>query len=326
MEPTGEAGVWRVTLPVPFALDHVHCYLVERPDGGYTLVDGGLTVPALEPRWARALSALDGPVREIFVTHHHPDHIGAVESLSALTGATVLQGGLDREQSHLWADPDTPDRERRHLLRHGVPDAAASAAAADTAQLSARIELPAHVRIVEPGDDVGGWTVVLLPGHADGHLALLRADVLIAGDAILEHISPHIGVHPETAADPLGRYLRSLRTLIDWSPRVALTGHRRAVHDVPGRARSLLEHHADRLESAERWLRASPRSAYCASQTLFPSELSASGRRFAVTETIAHLERLVVTGRATRFERDEGRVGYATAVHSLRRPVVAAIS
>jgi hypothetical protein len=37
---------------------------------------------------------------------------------------------------------------------------------------------------------------------------------------------------------------------------------------------------------------------------LFPSKLVASQRRFAVAETLAHLERLVVEGQAQRGEAD----------------------
>ena len=31
-------GAHRVTLPLPWALDHVHCYLLRRPSGGWLTI------------------------------------------------------------------------------------------------------------------------------------------------------------------------------------------------------------------------------------------------------------------------------------------------
>ena len=55
-----------------------------------------------------------------------------------------------------------------------------------------------------------------------------------------------------------------------------------------------------------------PRSAYEVSFDLFGAELKPASRRFAVAETLSHLERLVLEERAERVE-DVGVVAY-TAV------------
>ena len=44
-------GVHRVTLPLPWALDHVHCYAVDDPDG-WTIFDAGLGTPGTPPAGA----------------------------------------------------------------------------------------------------------------------------------------------------------------------------------------------------------------------------------------------------------------------------------
>ena len=61
-----------------------------------------------------------------------------------------------------------------------------------------------------------------------------------------------------------------------------------------------------------------PRSAYEVSFDLFGAELKAASRRFAVAETLSHLERLVLEERAERVE-DVGIVAY-TARQLGRRP------
>ena len=49
-----------------------------------------------------------------------------------------------------------------------------------------------------------------------------------------------------------------------------------------------------------------PRNAYEVSLELFGPDLDASERRFAVAETLAHLERLILEGRARRAGDDSG--------------------
>src|SRR5262245_54814286 len=117
-----DGGIRRVTLPLPTRPGHVHAYLLPGDDG-WTVVDTGLGLPDAKERWAAELDGVDGPVARIFVTHFHPDHVGAARDLAELTGAPVLQGRLDYEQCvQAWSD----DAWARVLVgwfhRHGVPD------------------------------------------------------------------------------------------------------------------------------------------------------------------------------------------------------------
>jgi glyoxylase-like metal-dependent hydrolase (beta-lactamase superfamily II) len=157
-------------------------------------------------------------------------------------------------------------------------------------------------RFLDPGDEVDGWRVEVLRGHADGHIVLLRDGVLLAGDTILAGITPAVGLYPDSRPDPLGDYLETLRRLEELAPRVAYTGHNRAVGDTAVRAREIAAHHARRLDDAQAALGAEPRNGYEVSLALFESDLSSTHRRFATAETLAHLERLVADGKAARVE------------------------
>ena len=81
-----EAGIRRVTFPLPLGIDHVHCYLLRGSDG-WTLVDTGLGL--METPWEAILDRLEEPVVRIFITHMHPDHVGGAEAAVAATGAPV---------------------------------------------------------------------------------------------------------------------------------------------------------------------------------------------------------------------------------------------
>jgi glyoxylase-like metal-dependent hydrolase (beta-lactamase superfamily II) len=113
-------------------------------------------------------------------------------------------------------------------------------------------------------------------------------------------ITPAIGLYPNSRPDPLGDYLGSLRWYEERAPRVAYTGHREAVTDPAARAAEIAQHHVQRLARTEEALDGTPLSAYDVSLALFESDLSSTLRRFATAEALAHLERLVLEGRASR--------------------------
>jgi glyoxylase-like metal-dependent hydrolase (beta-lactamase superfamily II) len=124
--------------------------------------------------------------------------------------------------------------------------------------------------------------------------------VLIGGDHLLRRISPAIGLYPDSRPDPLGDYLASLERTIELAPRIVYPGHGEPIEDAPARALELIEHHRRRLDATVAALSDGPRTAYEVSIALFGDELEPTQRRFAVAETLSHLERLVREGRAAR--------------------------
>ena len=297
-------GIRRVTLPLPTRPGHVHAYLLPGGDG-WTLVDTGLGLPDAAENWDRELAAVDGPVARVVVTHFHPDHVGAAADVAGLTGAEVLEGRLDYEQCRLvWGTDAWPQRIADWFLLHGVPRDVAEELLGSGSVYAPFIRYQPDPTLVEAGDRVDGWELVAAPGHADGQLVLLRDGILVAADHLLGTISPTVGLWPESRPDPLGDFLAALQTTIDLAPSLALPGHGEPIADPVGRARELVEHHRERLAAAEAALGDAPQSGYELSYALFGRELHASGRRFAVAETLSHLERLVREERAERADVD----------------------
>ena len=144
---------------------------------GWTIIDAGLGI-GLDPPLvgAGAGRTRQSARRRIVITHYHPDHIGASAELVALTGATeVVQGAHDAHLTELaWGEDADVDGFQRHLEIHGMP--AEMAAQSTDAEERTPVHAAAPTRLVEPGDelDLDGeqFRVLLLPGHADGHIAL----------------------------------------------------------------------------------------------------------------------------------------------------------
>jgi glyoxylase-like metal-dependent hydrolase (beta-lactamase superfamily II) len=302
-------GIRRVTMPMPTRPGHVHCYLVPGGDG-WTVVDTGIGLPDAAARWGAELEAVDGPVARIFITHFHPDHVGAAADLHALTGAPVYQGALDYAQCELvWGNPHWPQRIVEWFHRHGAPDDVTAELVEQGSVYAPFIRYQQDPVLMEPGELLDGWELVAASGHADGQLCLLREGVLIAADHVLDPISPTVGLWPASRPDPLGDYLEALERTIRIAPSIALPGHGEPIDDPVGRAQALIAHHADRLDAAEASLRRGRSSGYEASLDLFGRDLKPAGQRFAIAEALSHLERLVVEGRAARDEAD-GVVAY----------------
>jgi glyoxylase-like metal-dependent hydrolase (beta-lactamase superfamily II) len=295
-----EDGIERLTLPLPTGPKHVHCYLA---DG--TLFDTGLGLG--DAPWGEA------KVSRIAITHFHPDHVGGAEAAARSTGAPVHQGGLDYAQcERVWGSKDWPERMADWFVRHGTPPAVAEDLIAQGHAFAPFIRYAIDPVLLYEGSELGGWQVLELPGHADGHLGFFRDGVLIGGDHLLRAISPAVGLYPESRPDPLGDYLASLERTIELAPRVVYPGHGEPLHDAPARARELIEHHRARLDDAAAALSRRPRTAYEVSLELFGRELSPTQRRFAVAETLSHLERLVREDRAAR-DGDDNRVTYTSS-------------
>jgi len=308
-----DAGIRRVTFAMPLGLDHVHCYLLPASGGGWTVVDTGLGLPDAGLNWSRELGEFDGSVERIVVTHFHPDHVGAAADLAALTGAPVLQGGDDYAQCvRTWGELRDEELMPAYLRAHGTPERDVEGFRDEARAFVELVRFTRDPEPLEPGDRVDGWEVLHLPGHADGHRALLRDGVLVAGDTLLGTITPNIGLYPASRPDPLGDYLGSLERIIELSPRLALPGHGEPIHEPAARARELIVHHDLRLEQTAASLDGRPQTAYEVSLALFPDELSTVLRRFALAETRAHLEYLVHRDGARRIEDGE-RVSYLSA-------------
>jgi glyoxylase-like metal-dependent hydrolase (beta-lactamase superfamily II) len=299
-------GIRRVTLPLPTRPGHVHAYVLPGDDG-WTVVDTGLGLPDARERWARELEGLPGRVRRIVVTHFHPDHVGAARDLSELTGAPVSQGRLDYEQCELvWGGTDWAPVLVDWFDRHGVPNAVVAELVEQGSVYRPFIRFQPEPELIEPGDELDGWRVVAAPGHADGQLMLERDTVLVAADHILDPISPTVGLWPRSRPDPLGDYIGALRATAELDLSLALPGHGEPIADPVGRARRLIAHHEQRLEATASALGDEPRSGYEVSYPLFGDDLKPAARRFAVAETLSHLERLVLEGGARRIEDDRG--------------------
>jgi len=315
-QPIGEAsrvseGIYQLKLPVPFPLRFISSYLVEGRNG-WTVIDPGFDYPPARETWEKGAAEvgldLDRGVERIIVTHLHPDHIGLARWLEERSGAPVwmLEGEIENAR-HVWDPKRGTEGFVRYLMRNGMDERTAGATAGTT-RLGVRV--PEHLIPLRHGDKIAlgdsESRVLHTPGHSDFHFVLHdeRRRLLFAGDHLLLHITPNIGLWTYTAPRPLERYLDSLRGLRGLEVDLVFPGHGPLFHDLDGRIEELILHHEERLEVMQAAFDGGPATPFEVARRVFPEDLSDHQLRFALAETLAHLEYLVDEGRAERLDGD----------------------
>jgi glyoxylase-like metal-dependent hydrolase (beta-lactamase superfamily II) len=315
---TVAAGVLQIQVPIPFDLNHVNLYVVDTGES-LVLVDTGVATDEAFTTIETALGSagirfID--IGTIVVTHFHADHAGLAGRFREVMDAPIVMSETDAGAIDRFFGEGQPVEPEEFFISHGAPRSLSAVFPTMLPVLQRLMTRFTADTIVSAGDRVAPgreMVAILTPGHTAGHLAIALPDehLLIAGDHVLPHITPNIGLYPTSSLNPLRSYIDSLEAVSRLAPRRILPAHGPIIEEPGERIRALVDHHRRRIDHAAS-VASSGATAWEVAERLFGERLEPFHAWMALFESLAHLEYLVDEGVLCRAQ-GRSRVLYGPA-------------
>jgi glyoxylase-like metal-dependent hydrolase (beta-lactamase superfamily II) len=315
-----DAGIHLLSIPTPFAVGRVNCYLIE--DEPLTLLDCG-------PNSGKALDELELALRErghhiedlerIVISHQHIDHLGLVGILARRSGAEVCAlDVLAPVIEEFGADAERDDElAERLMLRHGIPRDVVTALRAMSRAFRAWGGSAPVTRRLADGEDLEfrdrTLRVLHRPGHSPSDTVLWdeQRRILFAAD----HLLPKISSNP-LIARPLGgksgepgggrpralmMYMASLRETRAMPAELVLPGHGEPFDGHAALIDERFELHERRARRLAGLIAERPRSAYELAQAMW-GNVAVTQAYLTLSEVLGHVDLLLERGEVREAE------------------------
>jgi len=189
-----------------------HCYLID--DAELTLIDTGMPrkTKKILGYITETLHKKPSDLKTIFLTHCDIDHIGNARELRRITGANIAAHTQDAEIIAGKKTRQTPQRAMSILFR--------------LLGLFLQVKPFLVDEIINNGDTIAGLTVLYIPGHTPGSIALYdsKRKVLFIGDT-LGCTNGVVQGPPKSVTWDLEQAYRSVEKLRSLDFTVMLSGH-----------------------------------------------------------------------------------------------------
>jgi glyoxylase-like metal-dependent hydrolase (beta-lactamase superfamily II) len=319
LERAAAAGIHRLSIPTPFLVGRVNCYLIE--DEPLTLIDTGPNSGKSLDELEQALAAHGRTVEDlelIILTHQHLDHTGLLEILARRSGAEVAAFHLLGIYLRDFAASAAADDEFSQgiMRRHGTPSELATVLGSVGAAFRAFGSGGEVTRPVRDGDILElrdrSFQVLHRPGHSPSDTVFWdeRRGILLAGDHLLGHISSNPLVSRPLEPDHAGSrphalltYIESMSLTREMPAELVLTGHGEPVTDHVTLIDERFRMHERRARKMLKMLAPGPLSAYEIALRMW-GNIAVTQAYLTISEVLGHMDLLVRDGLAREKERD----------------------
>jgi glyoxylase-like metal-dependent hydrolase (beta-lactamase superfamily II) len=317
-------GVLWVRMSLPYTLDHINLWLLEDGDG-WTVVDTCVDMDIARQQWETLFAGVMGgkPIKNVIVTHMHPDHVGLAGWLVKRFDASFYMSRTDYLMCRAMA-ADTgrkaPEEAMRFYRAAGFSEEGLARYQTRFGGFGEHIhELPQAYRRLQQGQElkIGGrvWRVEVGSGHAPEHICLNCEDlnVLISGDQVIPRISSNVSLFPtEPFGNPLQDWIDSCARIKGVLPSdtLVLPAHNEPFYGLHERLTALIEGHEKSLsrllDVCTEPRRAVDKEVF---SSLFKRKIGPDVFFMATGESLSHLMCLVHRGDL-EMNLDDGGVCY----------------
>jgi glyoxylase-like metal-dependent hydrolase (beta-lactamase superfamily II) len=296
---------YRITLPMPFRLRHVHAYALVA-GGDIVLFDTGMIIPGAYEKLEADLKSIGLSVvsiRDIYLTHVHHDHCGMAGLLQEKSKAGIhLSSVANQVHAHFLQTDHLIAQARLFYAKHGMSPAEVKAIVAEIEDVSIRVPRFTVTTILQNNEirQFGNrlFEVIFTPGHAAGHVCFFFREegLLLAGDHILPYIAPSLSPNIyDEVFQPLQSYLKSLNVIEALPINIIHPGHGNSLTDIDERIREIRTQHALKKQALLKNIGVRPKTTYaiCREITGAAAENWDDWERFmALNETYVYLQEL----------------------------------
>jgi glyoxylase-like metal-dependent hydrolase (beta-lactamase superfamily II) len=324
-------GVFMITLPMPFRLEHVNIYAFIN-EGRVSLIDTGPNLPGVFAALEKSLAGMGrkiSDIERILITHFHGDHCGLAGAVHNISGAAVHMRQIEYNRLNTESRA-VLERLQSFYREEGLPEGVFGRFSG-VLRMFREATLPFKTeKFLVPGavEDLGGMKleVISTPGHTVGQVVFFCRErgLLFSGDHVLPHITPNLSpdiVNPWFR--PLRSFIESLDAIRGLPVSMVYPAHGRPFPGLDRRIEEIKAHHEERKGLIMDSVNTGPKSAYEVSQDLFGADLSEFDKFLALNETYVHLEQLEIdqavqrkpSGGVDFFSVNKKRAGKNPARH-----------